>query len=81
MQSQGLFSCFVLNSLIRYASVIAYMKFLSPPLRVVMLDELKRRFGITSRFFFDSSTRCYCLATISGVNNEIFILASKHSFV
>ena len=48
---------FVLNSLIRYTSVMAYMKFLSPLLRVVslhlgMLDELKRRFGITSRFFY-----------------------------
>ena len=46
---------FVLNLLICYTSVIAYMTFLSRQygsLRLGMFDELKRRFGITSRFFF-----------------------------
>ena len=38
----GFVFIFVLNLLICYTSVIAYMKFLSPPLRVVTFDELKR---------------------------------------
>ena len=47
----GFVFIFVLNSLIRYTSVIAYMMFLSPPLRVVTFDELCW-FEITSRLFY-----------------------------
>ena len=48
----GIVFNFVLNLFICYTSVTAYMKFFSPPLRVVTFDELKRRFVITSRFFY-----------------------------
>ena len=50
----GFVFVFVLNWLICYTSVIAYMKFLSPPLslRLRMLDELQHLFGIMLRFSY-----------------------------
>ena len=51
----GFIFVFVLNLLIRYTSVIAYMKFLSRhygTLRLRMLNELQHLFGIMLRFSY-----------------------------
>ena len=84
----GFVFIFVLNLLIRYTSVIAYMKFFSPPfsrsLSSGMLDELKRRFGITSRFFYSSLLFGKDLAFIMKKKVSLsrnFILASKLTFL
>ncbi len=85
----GFVFIFVLNSLKRYTSVIAYMKCFSSPLRIVSFKN--SRWAKTSVW---NSVKVLllviiCSARISGVNNEetgkfcpgIFIFASKHSSV